>query len=88
MTNSCENLRHPIDAPTASLLTRLALTAKEQELDLLLVGAFAREVLFYHMYDIQTDRSTMDSDISVQVQDWDSFHRLRMALLHAGFQST
>ncbi|HRT28206.1 MAG TPA: nucleotidyl transferase AbiEii/AbiGii toxin family protein [Kiritimatiellia bacterium] len=86
MTNSCENLRHPVDAPTASLLTRLAVTATEQGIDLLLVGAFAREVLFYHMYGIETGISTMDTDISVRVLDWDSFHRLRSALQHAGFQ--
>ena len=86
MTNSCANLRHPIDVPTASLLDRLTATANEQGIDLLLVGAFAREVLFYHIHGIETGISTMDTDISVHVADWASFHRLRSALQHTGFQ--
>jgi predicted nucleotidyltransferase len=64
----------------------LAVTANEHGVDLLLVGAFAREVLFYHMCGIETGISTMDTDISVHVTDWASFNRLRMALKHEGFQ--
>jgi predicted nucleotidyltransferase len=86
MTNSCANLRHPIDVPTASLLARLTATAREQGIDLLLVGAFAREVLFYHVHGIETGIRTMDTDISVNVADWPAFHRLRLALECAGFQ--
>lgn len=86
MTPSCANLRHPIDEATTSLLSRLAVTANEHGVNLLLVGAFAREVLFYHMCGIETGISTMDTDISVHVTDWASFNRLRMALKHKGFQ--
>jgi predicted nucleotidyltransferase len=78
-------LRHPLDAQTADLLDRLGITAKKQGVDLLLVGAFAREVLFYHMHGIETGISTADTDISVHVTDWASFHRLRQALEGAGF---
>jgi len=85
MTTSFTDLRHPLDAETASLLGRLAITATGQGVDLLLVGAFAREVLFYHMHGIETGIRTMDTDVSVRVADWDAFHRLRKALDGAGF---
>lgn len=85
MTNSFTDLQHPVDPATASLLGRLAVTANGQGVELLLVGAFAREVLFYHMHGIETGIRTMDTDISVRVSDWDAFHRLRKALDGAGF---
>jgi len=60
MTTSCVNLLHPIDAATV---------------DVLLVGAFAREVLFYHMHGIETGIGTLDTDISVLVQAQRPRHR-------------
>jgi len=80
MTPTSVTLQHPLDEQTASLLLRLAVTANKQGIDMLLVGAFAREVLFYHVHGIETSISTMDTDISVHVADWASFHRLRTAL--------
>ncbi len=86
MTPTFASLRHPLDVHAANLLARLTLTAREQGIDLLVVGAFAREVLFYHMHGIETGIGTMDTDISVQVADWGAFHRLRRALANAGFK--
>jgi predicted nucleotidyltransferase len=80
MTPTSVTLQHPLDEQTASLLFRLAVTANKQGIDMLLVGAFAREVLFYHVHGIETSISTMDTDISVHVADWASFHCLRTAL--------
>lgn len=85
MTPICKELHHPIERATADLLVRLANVARPQGVDLLLVGAFAREVLFYHVHGIETGIHTMDTDISVRVADWDSFLRLRAALAGAGF---
>ena len=45
MTATCVNLLNPIDAQTSDLLGRLKGAAAELGIDLLLVGAFAREVL-------------------------------------------
>jgi predicted nucleotidyltransferase len=86
MTPTSVTLQHPLDAVTTSLLLRLAVTAKKQGIDMLLVGAFAREVLFYHVHGIETSISTMDTDISVHVPDWAAFHRLRKALELADFE--
>jgi predicted nucleotidyltransferase len=86
MTPTSVTLQHPLDEQTASLLLRLAVTAKKQGIDMLLVGAFAREVLFYHVHGIETSISTMDTDISVHVADWASFHRLRTALALENFE--
>jgi len=86
MTPTSVTLQHPLDEQTASLLLRLAVTANKQGIDMLLVGAYAREVLFYHVHGIETSISTMDTDISVHVSDWDSFHRLRTALDLVNFE--
>ncbi len=86
MTATCVILRNPIDAQTSDLLCRLGCAADEKGIDLLLVGAFAREVLFYHMHGIETGIRTMDTDFSVRVADWDSFYRLRSVLERKHFR--
>jgi predicted nucleotidyltransferase len=86
MTPTSVTLQHPLDEQTASLLLRLAVTAKKQRIAMLLVGAFAREVLFYHVHGIETSISTMDTDISVHVPNWAAFHRLRTALDLVNFE--
>ena len=85
MTSSCVHLQRPIDAATVHVLSRLAQTAKAQDVDVLLVGAFARDVLFLHMHGIEPGRRTEDVDFSVQVRSWAAFDRLRKALGTAGF---
>lgn len=85
--STCIELCRPIDGKTADLLARLAGTAHKMGAKVLLVGAFAREVLFYHQHGIETGISTMDTDISVHVADWAAFHRLREALARSGFQT-
>lgn len=85
MTNSCVHLQRPIDAATVNVLARLAQTAKAQDVDVLLVGAFARDILFLHMHGIEPGRRTEDVDFSVQVRSWAAFDRLRKALGTAEF---
>ena len=87
MTTSCVNLLHPIEAATVDVLGRLVKTAKTQAVDVLLVGAFAREVLFYHLLGIDTGIGTLDTDISVLVPNWGAFNHLRHALAEEGFRA-
>lgn len=51
----------------------------------MLVGAFARDVWFWHRYGIETIRRTEDIDISMAFPDWDSFDAASKALQDNGF---
>jgi len=51
------------------------------ELEFLLVGASARDLLLFHAYGIRTGRATEDVDLALAVADWDEFEKVRTLLL-------
>lgn len=79
-------LLNPVDEGRVLTLSRLAATAESQGLKILLLGAFARDLLFWHMHGIECRRETLDVDIVVQLEDWAAFHKYRNTLIAQGFQ--
>ncbi len=51
----------------------------------MLVGAFARDVWFWHLYGIETERATEDLDISMEFPDWKGFDAFAEVLRAEGF---
>jgi len=76
---------NPLDPGTAGTLVRIAGLASDQHLSILLIGAFARDVLFCHIRGIATNRRTLDVDISVQLSGWDAYDELHHRMTSAGF---
>jgi hypothetical protein len=68
--------------PLARLL--LAVRKAAGDIPLLLVGATARDVLLVHAYGAEPQRSTEDTDVALAVPDWDTFLRVRDALVASG----
>jgi predicted nucleotidyltransferase len=68
--------------PLAILIRDLRAVAPE--VDVMLVGAMARDVLLLHAYGIKLPRATTDIDIALVARDWAAFHALRDALLASG----
>ncbi|MEI8122441.1 MAG: hypothetical protein WCI20_10340 [bacterium] len=79
-------LLNPVDEKRALTLSKLATVAESQGLNVLLLGAFARDLLFWHMRNIECRRATMDVDIVVQLKDWTAYHKYRRALVDLGFK--
>jgi len=52
---------------------------------MLLLGAFARDLLFWHMHGKESRRETMDVDIVVQMKDRDAYNLFRSMLIEKGF---
>jgi predicted nucleotidyltransferase len=75
-----------VDEMRELTLAKLAATAESQGLNVLLLGAFARDLLFWHMHNIECHRATMDVDVVVQLKDWAAYHKYRQALLDLGFR--
>ena len=78
-------LLNPVDDKRVLTLAKLATTAEARGLDILLLGAFARDLLFWYTHGIECSRETMDVDLVVQLKSWDAYHEFRAALLCAGF---
>ena len=85
MTNTCVTLLNPISTKQEATLYRVATSAASLGVPALLCGAFARDVLFWHMHGIETERATMDLDVSIQVDGWDGFNMVREQLIKEGF---
>ncbi len=52
--------------------------------DLLLVGAAARDVLLSYAHGIALARATHDADLAFAVPNWDAFETLRRRLVESG----
>ena len=68
--------------PLAALIRDLRAAAPD--VDVMLVGAMARDVHLLHAYGIELPRATTDIDIALAARDWAAFLELRDALLASG----
>jgi predicted nucleotidyltransferase len=68
--------------PLARLIADLRSAAPD--VDVLLVGAMARDVLLLHAHGIDTRRATEDIDLAFAIRDWKAFNELRERLLASG----
>lgn len=87
MTVTSAQLLKPLEAKKVKTLLRVARLAGQHGLPFLLVGAFARDIHFWHIYGIEPPRKTHDIDISIQLGSWDEFHTFSAQLRTEGFLS-
>lgn len=58
--------------------------AQARGMDVLIAGAFARDLHLHYRFGIDTRRRTEDIDLALAVPDWDAFAALRQRLLDGG----
>ena len=85
MTSICVPSSRPLEGGKADALSKVALATREFPSQPMLVGAFARDVWFWHLNGIETERATEDVDISMEFPDWKRFHAFVEKLLALGF---
>lgn len=59
--------------------------ANQLQLEVLVVGAMARDLVLVHGFGAKLERGTRDVDFAVQVKDWKAFQELSAGLLERGF---
>lgn len=74
----------PVDPITIDILRAVAEEARAEEIDYMLVGATARDILLTHVFGIATRRATYDVDFAVAVKDWQQFDAMRTRLMARG----
>lgn len=59
--------------------------ADSLQLDILVIGAMARDLVLVHGFNARLERGTRDVDFAVRVKDWQSFQVLTDGLIEKGF---
>lgn len=85
MTDICVPSSRPLEARKADALAKIATATQGWPSHPMLVGAFARDVWFWHLNGIETERATEDLDISMEFADWKGFDTFAEILLAQGF---
>lgn len=81
MMNSLIDISGKLDADVIECIEWVHDTCSTMGLDVLLVGALARDIHFLHCHGIRPGRATMDVDFAVLMPDWDTFKKTRTRLL-------
>ncbi len=85
MMSTCTKLLNPIDP--AKVITLKRLYSVVGSMPGVLLGAFARDLIFYHIHGIEVPRATKDIDICVQVAEWRVFNNACEQLKKLGFEN-
>jgi len=86
MIDTFEKLSTPLEERKLETLQRLYSVMGDNPV--LLLGAYARDILFHHLYGIENLPSTTgDIDTCVKVASWESFYSIRRNLRKIGFDN-
>lgn len=86
MTNTSGPLSNPLDSDRTEALCLVARLAQREGVPIMLFGAFARDVHFYHAHNVECPRATQDVDTSIQVADWGAYDLFGTLLEQEGFK--
>ena len=78
-------LLNPLNPAKAETLKRLFSVVGS--MPVVLLGAFARDLLFYHAHGIEVPSATMDIDTCVQMASWEDFRSACNTLKELGFEN-
>lgn len=85
MTVTYDALSTPINPGKVETLGRIYSVVGD--MPVVLLGAFSRDLIFYHAHGIEVPRATMDIDTSVQMASWDDFSAACEKLKAMGFEN-
>lgn len=72
----------------AQLLASVSAVAERRGVELLLIGAIARDFITHHFWGAGAGRATKDIDFAVQAASWDEYAHLQEALVEEAFTRT
>jgi predicted nucleotidyltransferase len=71
----------PLQPAQLALLRLVTRVARDIGLDYFLIGAIARDIILYHVFDQETGRATFDVDLAVAVDSWPEFEAFKTRLI-------
>jgi predicted nucleotidyltransferase len=80
------NISGKIDSNRLAAIEKIANVANSEDIPFFLVGAMARDLIFFEGHNINTDRAraTLDIDIGVRVPGWIQYNKLKEELVRTG----
>jgi len=84
MNKTLYDLSGKIESSAINALLEIAKIALGLNLNFLMVGATARDIVMEHLYNIRAPRMTKDIDIAVCVANWEEYTALTEGLLATG----
>ena len=87
MNNTLVDVSGKLPSGLVQLYRDINQQARSLGIDILVVGAMARDLVLVHGYGASIERGTRDVDFGVQVQGWGEFNQLRDALLASGYHT-
>ncbi len=85
MKNTFVNIAGKLPGALVELYGDISAISKELDIDVLVVGAMARDLVLAHGYGSVIERGTRDADFGINVSSWSNFERLKNGLITAGF---
>jgi len=82
------DLLHKLDNELIVLYRTLSVVSARLTIPFLVVGASARDLIFYHSHGLRIQRATTDVDFGIQVSSWDFFELVKKELIAEGFSGT
>ncbi|MEI6423713.1 MAG: hypothetical protein WCP55_15960, partial [Lentisphaerota bacterium] len=86
MTFTLRKLLNPIDRERLKTLKRVSGLLSSSGKCGLVIGAFARDLLFYNRYGVWTGLGTNDMDISIEMVSWGDFDAIAGKLTNISFR--
>lgn len=74
----------PVDPAVCSILEILNRELENERIDYFLIGASARDLLMYHVFEIRSGRATKDTDFAIALKSWNQFERINERLIQTG----
>lgn len=71
----------PVEPGVLRVIAAVQAGARAQGVELLLVGAAARDLLLVHVYGQRVRRATKDVDFAVALASWETFEQLQAQLV-------
>lgn len=84
MKNILINISGKIDSSYISAVKEIKKVADSLKISFFIIGAFARDIIMEHFYEIKATRMTMDIDLGIKVSSWNKFYKLINTLEKSG----
>lgn len=80
MNSTSIQISGKLEIPVVRVIEEVVSVCEHLNIEMMLVGALARDIHFLHLHDINPGRATMDVDIAIMVDSWDLYGQVVHAL--------
>ncbi|WP_396587247.1 nucleotidyl transferase AbiEii/AbiGii toxin family protein [Bermanella sp. R86510] len=79
------DLSNKLSATLISIYTEISQVMEKHEVDFVVIGATARDIVLVHCFSAKIERGTRDVDFAISVENWDAFNLVKKSLSNCNF---